>query len=383
MRVETVDVVVFGGGMVGAAAALGFANKGYSVAIVEPNMPEAINCDSPPDMRVSAISYSSENLLRSLGAWQFLQRERLQPYRRLSVWEKPDCATHFDADTIPVAHLGYIMENRHLQLALHLALQQHVNKDTHLYWFNEGELLCGQTGLCRLGGENVQANLVVAADGGFSTIRQQMKMGETGWKYNQSVFSVCIETEKPSLEHTFQQFSETGPMAYLPLYGHYAALVWYAPDVVTKRLQEMNTLQLKAEIESQFPKLHSNFDVLQQACFPIRRNHANRYFRDKVVLCGDSAHTINPLAGQGVNIGFKDVEALLEIQPGAHLEAQLATYEKRRRPENLLMMTAMDGFNLAFSSPNPILQLGRNIGLKLANHTGPIKRAVLQRAIGL
>lgn len=376
------DIIVFGGGMVGAATALGFAKKGLKVAIVEPGIPEELDDTSPPDLRVSAISYGSQQLLSELGAWQFLMDSRIQPYTELAVWEHEGFATEFDAQNLGLSHLGYLLENRNLQLALHKAINQ-LKSDHGVQWYHKGELIDEYTGVCRLDDEQVTGKLIVAADGAFSGLRKQTRMGETGWKYQQSVFTIAIKTEKPSLQKTFQQFSANGPMAYLPLFDHYAALVWYTPDAHIRQLKTLSKEGLAHQVKQSFPEIHSDFVVLNSASFPIRRNHANRYYKGRTVLCGDSAHAINPLAGQGVNIGFQDVRELIKIQPTGDLDEQLKAFESSRKPQNLLMMSTMDGFNSAFSNNNPLVMIGRNLGLKLANHAGPLKDMALKKALGI
>lgn len=382
MTEKQYDIIVFGGGMIGSACALGFAKKGLKVAIVESSMPQKLTSKSSPDLRVSAISYGSEQLLSALGAWQYLVKSRIQPYKELAVWEHEGFATEFHADDLKLSHLGYLLENRNLQLALHQSIHE-TDFNHPVTWVNRGELEDGATGRCKLDGNEVSTRLIVAADGAFSGLRKQNRMGETGWKYQQSVFTIAIKTAEPSLEKTFQQFSANGPMAYLPLFGHNAALVWYTPQTQFQQLQSLSTDELKVQIGKYFPDLHSDFTVLNSASFPIRRNHANRYFKDRVVLCGDAAHTINPLAGQGVNIGFQDVKELLNIDTNGDLQAQLEAFQAKRKPQNLLMMSAMDGFNSAFSNSNPLLKIGRNLGLKLANHAGPLKEMALKTALGI
>lgn len=380
MNQKHLDLIVFGGGMVGAAAALGFVQQGYSVAIVEPNVPDWSELTAEPDIRVSAISLGSEQLLTELGAWSHLKMERLQRYSKLSVWEKPGCKTHFSASDLGISHLGFLMENRHLQLAIHQALSQFKSQ---LTWFEKGTLLDAEAGRCQLGSDIYTASLVIGADGGNSNIRKILQVGETGWQYQQKVLSVNIKTAQPSLPHTFQQFANEGPMAYLPLFEQFATLVWYHSANEVQKLAQLDKKQLKARILASFPKLHSDFEILNVASFPIRRNHANHYHKGRVVLCGDAAHSINPLAGQGVNLGFQDVTALLKINPEVEMTEQLNQYEATRRKENGLMMTAMDGFNLAFCNPNPILKLIRNAGLFIAQRSGPLKKQALKRALGV
>lgn len=374
------DVIVFGAGMVGAAAALTFARQGKTVAIVEPANPEPISPSAPPDKRVSAISLGSEKMLTELGAWQHLQQDRLHRYSKLSVWELAQNQTEFTAAEADVSWLGHIMENLNLQLALHQALRAFEQQTT---WYQKGEVLNAQTGGCLLDGAEKQGALIIAADGGFSPVRRKVQIGETGWQYAHKVLAVNIKSASPSIEHTFQQFSPDGPMAYLPLFDHYASLVWYNDAQQVARLMKLNKEQLKTAIVAHFPKLHSDFEILDVTQFPIRRNHANQYFKGRVVLCGDAAHNINPLAGQGVNIGFQDVAELGKLELSKPLAQQLNAYESARRYENALMMSTMDAFNLAFGHSSPILKGIRNAGLFLAQRSGPLKSLVLKRALGI
>lgn len=374
------DVVVFGGGMVGAATALGFVKKGYQVAIVEPLLPKKMAPHDAPDMRVSAISLGSEQLLGDLGAWRFLMQNRLRPYQQLSVWEETKCKTCFHADELSQSHLGNIMENRHLQLAIHQALQAYSDS---VSWFAHGDIVSAQTGECQLDGTAASATLMVAADGGSSQICRSVGIGGTGWRYQQQVLAIAITTELESVAHTFQQFSPDGPMAYLPLFERYASLVWYLPPDKVSSLQTLSNADIQKTVLAHFPELHSDFKVTDKVAFPIIRNHANRYSTGRVALCGDAAHTINPLAGQGVNIGFKDVQQLIQLDLDKDLASQLTEYENVRRPENLQMMTLMDLLNLAFSNNNPILKAIRNSGLYLAERSGPVKTLALKRALGI
>ncbi|ALT00379.1 2-octaprenyl-3-methyl-6-methoxy-1,4-benzoquinol hydroxylase [Lacimicrobium alkaliphilum] len=382
------DVMVIGGSMTGAAMALGLARQNYSVAVVEPHMPAPFAADSVPDIRVSAISAASRTLLEQLGAWQSLEAMRVCPYRRLSVWED-GARTDFTAEDIPARQLGHIIENSLIQRALYEVLQQ----SSRVKWFNAG-LDCfveqNTNNVILTDGSEISAALLIGADGGHSKVRQQLGIGICGWQYKQQALAVSVKTHAPQQDITWQQFVPSGPMAFLPLYDGYASLVWYHQAEQIQWLKALSDSDLKTEIKQAFPAELMDFDILSRASFPLSRQHASEYVTNNAVLIGDAAHTINPLAGQGLNLGFKDVACLMtELEDKSWLDSAhqlgqaLTRYERKRRPDNLLMMSAMDVIYKTFSTEIlPVTQL-RRLGLRLAQHAGPLKKQVTRYAMGI
>lgn len=379
--------------MVGAAAALGLAQLGLSVAVVEHRQPQAYDAAQPLDVRVSAISVASENLLARLGALDALWQMRSVPYRGLETWEMDGCITQFHASQLKMSHLGHIVENRLVQLALWQQFTAHDN--IHLYCPAKVSRLvraCSGIEVSLDDGQVLDAHLLVGADGANSMVRQWAGIGVTGWDYRQSCMLINIATECAEQDVTWQQFTPSGPRSLLPLPGNNASLVWYDQAARINALSQLNNKQLKQEIDKHFPeRLDRRFEVVSKGSFPLTRRHANRYFKDHLVLLGDAAHTINPLAGQGVNLGFKDVEALIDSVASA-LKADgqtwwqtstLEQYQRSRWFDNQLMMTGMDLFYAGFSNDLLPLKLARNVGLKLANFNNPVKQKVLKYALGL
>ncbi|WP_339773458.1 FAD-dependent oxidoreductase [uncultured Paraglaciecola sp.] len=378
------DFCIVGGGMIGAATALGLAKKGFSIALIETHMPKAFEPSDEPDIRVSAISVTSQALLDSLGAWQYIEQMRTCSYARLSVWERPDCRTDFVSDDINTPRLGYIIENRVLQLGLHQALADFPN----VTWFCDSpvkEIVPGDKPLVHLTDKRVlSCRWLIGADGLRSQVREAACIGTQGWQYSQQAFAIQIITHAPQQDITWQQFIPTGPVAFLPMYAQFASLVWYNTSDNIKRLKTLSPVALKQEIIKAFPQELVDFDVLKTAHFPLMRMHANQYVKEHVVLIGDAAHAINPLAGQGVNLGFKDVAVLLEcIGDEQPQDKDLLRYESLRRKDNLLMMSAMDAIYSTFKQRNPLFKVMRNLGFKLANHGGVIKHQVMKYAMGL
>ena len=385
---EQFDVVIAGGGMVGAATAVGMAQHGLRVAVLEGQQPQPYSAEQSMDLRVSAISPNSVALLSRLGAWDSIQAMRVCPFKRLETWDHPECRTRFNADEMQLDRLGFIVENRLIQLGLWQQFEDYPqltlmcpNRMTHYQQDAQGVLVTLDDG------RQLQAKLLVGADGANSQVRQQAGIGITAWDYRQHCMLINIETQAPQQDITWQWFTPHGPRSFLPLAGHQASLVWYDSPQRIKQLSAMTAEQLSHAIQQHFPAEVGEFSVLNWGSFPLTRRHAQSYYSDNVVLLGDAAHTINPLAGQGVNLGFKDVDVLLhEVEKAGKAWAEprvLIQYERRRRPDNMLMQSGMDFFYTTFSNDLLPLKLARNIGLKVAEHAGPIKKQVLKYAMGM
>ena len=403
------DCAVIGGGMVGAASALSLAEQGLTVALIEMHQPKAFSGEQPLDLRVSAISLASQFLLEQLGAWQYIKQWRACPYKRLGVWEQEFAYTEFNANDIERSHLGHIVENRLIQLALWQQINQHKNIKvfcpeslTHLKQDDDKVTLT-------LSQQTLSAKLLIAADGANSHVRKLSNIGITSWGYQQSAMLINVETASEQQDITWQQFFPSGPVAFLPLSRKplteqgrfqqkegvgYASLVWYHHRDEIKRLSALTNSQLKQEIIAKFPKRLGDIEVIDKAAFPLTRRHANSYQKGRILLVGDAAHTINPMAGQGVNLGFKDVKALQDVIALAIADGKcwhnvnvLAQYETLRRKDNLLMQSTMDALYLSFSHPSSAIKAIRNLSLfamsKLPVVNTVVKNKALKYACGI
>lgn len=384
------DCVVVGGGMVGAASALTLAGLGLTVAVVDKLTPKSFSYDQSYDLRVSAISLGSQYLLEELAAWQQLTRWRVCPYKRLGVSETPLSYTEFTAQSIDQNHLGHIIENRLIQLSLWQQIEKSANITLFCPEQVESMKEIPEGTELQLGNDILFTKLVVAADGAKSKMRTLAKIGCTGWDYQQSAMLINVKTELPQQDITWQQYFQTGPVAMLPLTGNHASLVWYHQRDEIKRLSALNNEALGQEINALFPDKLGSVEVIDKASFPLTRQHANQYQQGRLVLLGDAAHTINPMAGQGVNLGFKDVKALQQTIAEAIGNGEswfdikvLARYEQKRRNDNLLMMTSMDALYLSFNHPSPLVKIARNVGLFTVNKLPQLKRKALAYACGL
>jgi len=388
---QSTEVAVVGGGMVGGALALGLAQHGFAVTVIEQHAPAAFDGAAQPDTRISALSAASVELLRGLGVWESIQAMRCHPYRRLETWEWENAHVVFDARELKLPLLGYMVENNVLQRALWEALEAHqqvtlrtpatlsalrAHHDYHELTFADGSTL--------------MTKLVVGADGANSWVRQAAGIGIHAWQYQQSCLLITVECEQEAGESTWQQFTPNGPHAFLPLFGNWASLVWYDTPARIRQLQSLNMAQLADEIALHFPARLGRVKPVAAASFPLARRHALQYVRPGLALVGDAAHTIHPLAGQGVNLGYRDIDALLDVLTRArsHSEAWasqpiLKRYQMRRMADNFIMQSGMDLFYAGFSNNLGPVRLLRNIGLMAAERAGVLKRQALKYALGL
>ncbi|MDX3773832.1 FAD-dependent oxidoreductase [Chromatiaceae bacterium AAb-1] len=381
------DVIIVGGGMVGASVAVKLAQAGMQVAVIEKQTPPPFTADSKADLRVSSLNLRSEAWLQQLGAWQALIQMRVCPYQRLQASEGSAVVT-FTAEEIGRSHLGHIVENNLVQLALWQQFNERIT-----VFCPDGITAFTQTAeqaeLTLESGKVLQARLVIAADGARSQLRELAGIGTSGWQYQQACLVAHVKTPYPQQDITWQQFTESGPRAFLPLPGAEASLVWYDDIHKVKQLAGLSPALLQQQIMQHFPEQLGQIEVLSSSWFPLGRMHANRYVCGRLVLAGDAAHTINPLAGQGVNLGFADAEKLTSLLTATFEQAKdfaapqlLKTYERSRRPANLLMMSTMDGFYQAFSSSLPPVRWLRQQSLQLASHAGVLKKLVSRYAVG-
>ncbi len=386
------DVVVIGGGMVGAATAVGLAQLGLTVTLIEAYPPTAYDVNQKLDLRVSAINLGSEQLLQRLGALDSLNSMRSACYSAIETWEFEQTHTRFNAEHINAPYLGRIVENRLVQLSLWQQFELFDNLEVicpaKVIKFQRADQVVS---VILDSGQAITTQLLVGADGATSQVRKWAKIDFTGWDYAQSAMLINIKTAFEPEPITWQKFTPNGPRAFLPLPEKHASLVWYDDDKRIDKLASLSNDLLAEKIKAHFPpRLEHNFQVIDKASFNLSRRHANRYFSENIVLLGDAAHTINPLAGQGVNLGFKDVKALLNSvsshiaydKPWWHQSA-LKTYQKARYKDNLLMMSAMDLFYFTFSNNVLPVKLMRNAALKVANINSPLKQQVLRYAMGI
>ncbi len=386
------DILIIGGGMVGMALACVLARAGFEVHVVEEKPPMPFAPEQALDLRVSAVSLASQNVLEAAGAWAHVLAMRATPFRRMRVWDAAGMGdTRFDSRDIGEPFLGHIVENRLLQLALWQAAEGlddvHLHCPAHL---EELDISSAHVRARLSDGQTIQARLVVGADGAQSRLRTMANIGLTSWDYDVDALVATVKTHSPQQDITWQRFTPAGPQALLPLPGQHASLVWYQAPEEAARLLALDEAAFLAELQHAFPSELGAIEALEgRGSFKLTRRHAQVYAKPRLVLAGDAAHTIHPLAGQGVNLGFMDVAALAETLLAARARNQdigalhvLQSYERKRRGENLLMQSGMDVLHHLFKPSHGALPLLRSAALALAQNVPPLKRMLTRRATG-
>lgn len=395
-RMMKQEISIVGGGMVGAALALGLSQAGFEVALIEGRKPEQDWPPGIPGTRVSALSRASQNLLANLGVWSAMEAMGLTPYRQMQVWDSQSRASiGFDCQEIGEPDLGHIVENRVTQLALWQRLEHESSIrllcPAQVAALDMSDAASSGPVLILADGQRIQSRLVLAADGANSPIRQWAGIETLGWRYDQAALVTSIRLAQGHGATARQFFLPGAILAFLPLADDLCSIVWSCP---AGQAQTLKTLDEAAFIEqlakASGQRLGSMSLCGERALFPLRLQHAQSYVRPGLALLGDAAHVIHPLAGQGVNLGFLDVAELIQAlergrkagrAPG-HLR-DLRAYERARKGNNLGMMFAMESFKRIFGSRNPLLSLGRGLGLKLADRLAPLNHLCIGQALGL
>ncbi|TCN79498.1 FAD-dependent monooxygenase [Shewanella fodinae] len=388
---QSYDVAVVGGGMVGLATACGLAEAGLSVLVID--AAAAAPVSGEPKLRVSAINEASRTLLEHLGAWSNLPQARLAPYSKMDVWDKDGMGRiQFDAEQLSADSLGAIIEND----AIHYALAQRAAELDTLTLLENSRLQRLAFGereawLTLENGDSLSASLVVAADGANSWVRQQCQIPLTFWDYDHHAIVATIRTQLPHGNCARQVFSAAGPLAFLPLYdAHLSSIVWSLPPEQVSELLALTPQQFSQRLTAAFDgKLGLCELASERQSFPLRMRYARHFAQHRLLLAGDAAHTIHPLAGQGVNLGFLDAAAIIDTVTKLHDAGKdigayenLRPLERWRKADAVQMITAMEGLKQLFSGSHPLKKALRDLGLNLVNNTAPVKTVFMQQAMG-
>lgn len=383
------DAIIIGGGMVGASIALALGQQGWQVALVEDQpVPDIPDENTPFDVRVSALSPVSIAFLQQLGVWLCIRHTRAAPYRRMRVWDQAGTRdVTFDARDIGLPELGYIVENGLIQAALWEGIRNEENitpfTDSHPTQWH----VTGQHVSVRLQDERMlTASLLIGADGAKSWVRQAAGIAQRHQDYDTAAQVLSVITDYPQQDITWQRFTAHGPQAFLPLAGARGSIVWYDQLEAVKTRHRWSDEKILSVLATTFPAELGGIKAIERrGYFPIRRMHAQRYTAERTVLAGDAAHTIHPLAGQGVNLGFYDAMTLIDcIKDSDDLGAAkaLARYERLRRADNLITQSAMDLFHHGFRMHNPLIVRARNLALSTVSASEPLRKMIGQFASG-
>ena len=390
---EHFDIIVIGGGIVGATTACALGEAGLNVALVEARSATASEAKSGRDPRVFAVTRASERILRSLHAWDAMPPEDVFAFTDMEVWDAGGgSALHFDCAELGEPYLGHIIEPRIILAAL-LDRLGAISRVSLLRpaRFREIHAAADEAIVELEDGRTLHARLVVAADGVRSPVRDALGIRTREHDYRQSSLVALVRTSEPHRNTAWQRFLPGGPLAFLPLEANWCSIVWTRPTAEAERLLTLDRETFHAELGAAFDfRLGEITDSGEREVWPLQRRHAEHYVADRAALIGDAAHAIHPLAGQGVNLGLLDAATLVQVVLETHARGRdfgtlrnLRRFERWRRGDNALMMSAMDGINTLFSNASPPLQTARVMGLGLVNRAGMVRHLLMRHAMGL
>jgi len=394
------DLIIVGAGLVGASLACAIAQQenanSLRIALIEAGNGIQHFDGENFDPRVVALTQASQDLLTDIGVWDDIIQTRACAYRDMHVWDgEGTAAIHFNCAEVRANHLGHIVENSVVLNALRKKIAQH----TQIYLIEPVRVVALTNGSgveISLGnGDKITGRLLIAADGAQSRVRELAEFETREWDYGHKAIITTVQTELPNQATAWQRFMRTGPLAFLPLSTvdekHFCSIVWSAETELADELMQLNDAEFCARLGFAFEyKLGEILHSAERYAIPLRQRHAKTYIQPHIVLVGDAAHNIHPLAGQGVNLGLLDVVALSqEIERALKRKIPLndfsilRRYQRQRLAGNLIMMSAMEAFKRLFGSNSLMLTWLRNMGMRQLDSVTELKKVIVKAAMGL
>lgn len=382
------DIAIVGAGLIGSAIALWLAkHTNYSISLIERNV--AMPLPNEANQRVVALGALATNFLDDIGVFSSLGREHCNAYQNMFVWdENSDGELAFDASSADQTCLGHMIDS---QMCTYQLQQAVLSSRVNCYFDIQASKLEINRSSARLNTESgrFDAKLLIAADGSRSWVRQQAKIFANSQSYGQQGIVVKIETSKSHQNCAWQCFLSTGPVAILPLSDNQSSIVWSADTALAEQLMVMDDDAFSVALSNALQGRLGSVKLLStRQSFELTSLRAEQYYKRNLVLLGDAAHSIHPLAGQGANLGFKDALALgslLSNSKSSELGSPrlLSAYQSKRQPDNNQTDTLMSALHQAYKFDLPVWVLARGLGMNAINNSGILRNALARQAMGL
>lgn len=391
MKPDT-DIIIVGGGLNGPTLALALAQAGMRVTVIDA-LPAAARALPDFDGRSYALALASKRMLGAIGLWGAVA-DRTQPMLEIKVTDghagtgAAPWMLHFDHAEIEEGPMGYMVEDRHLRQAMLNAMDEE-DRISQL----SGDTVVAQTGstVTLASGGTVTGKLIVGADGRGSGTASRVGIKRTGWGYAQTAIVCAVDHELPHNGIAHQFFMPSGPLAILPLTGNRCSIVWSETEPRATEIMALDDAKFLDALRPAFGSFLGEIAVTgRRFSYPLSLSLAARFIADRTALIGDAAHGVHPIAGQGLNAGFRDVAALVDVLRDAKMRGEdigspavLARYEQWRRFDTTTLAASTDTFNRLFSNDNPLLRAARDVGMGLINATPNVRRRFIREAAGL
>ena len=389
------EAIIVGGGVAGASLALLLGQAGMRICLLDKGTPSSVHQSDLFKGKTASLNLASIDLFKKMGIWEKVDQHSKE-FTNIEVWDSEGSSTiTFNAQDISESKLGKVAHNNNILSSIFDLLRKLPNidileKESVLSINNGTESIEIKTD----SGLDLMANLVVGSDGSMSSIRSLSSIPIRTWSYEQIAIVSLLESEIPINKTAYQIFTSTGPIALLPVIVEgedLASLIWSADKVYAEKLLTLEDPEFLEELRLKTEGKLGNFKIREAiSSFPLHQLHAKEYFSERIVLVGDSAHTIHPLAGQGLNLGLSDVidlsERILSLRrEGRDIaeEQMLKAYSDSREKVNLRMVALMEAFKRGFGSKNPWIKLGRSLVFNVTNETKFLKKKFIKEAAGI